>query len=46
VDDRGITDQYFGGDREMRPKQEILFGVGSCRAIEVLGLEEPSIFPG
>ena len=44
ADDRGITDQYSGGDREMRPKQEILSGVGSCRAIEVMGLE-PSIFP-
>lgn len=44
LDDRGITGQYSGGDREMRPKQEILFGVGSCRAIEVPGLE-PSIFP-
>ena len=44
VDDRGITDQYSGGDREMRPKQEILLGVGSCRAIEVL-LLEPPIFP-
>ena len=42
--DRGITGQYSGGDREMRPKQEILLGVGSCRAIEVPGLE-PSIFP-
>lgn len=44
LDDRGITGQYSGGDREMRPKQEILFGVGSCRAIEVPRLE-PSIFP-
>ena len=44
VDDRSIIDQYSGGDREMRPKQEILSGVGSCRAIEVMGLE-PSIFP-
>lgn len=44
ADDRGITDQYSGGDREMRPKQEILFGVGSCQPIEVLGLD-PSIFP-
>jgi len=44
VDDRSIIDQYSGGDREMRPKQEILFGVGSCQPIEVLGLD-PSIFP-
>jgi hypothetical protein len=44
VDDRSIIDLYSGADREMRPKQEILFGVGSCRAIEVPGLE-PSIFP-
>lgn len=24
LDDRGITDQFSGGDCEMRPKQEIL----------------------
>jgi len=38
-DDRAITDQLYGGDREMRLKQEILLGVGGCRALQALGIE-------
>ena len=27
VEDRDITDQLYGGDREMRIKQEIMLGI-------------------
>lgn len=40
---RKITDQLYGGDLEMRIKQEILLGVGGCRALETLGIK-PSVF--
>ncbi|MBN1485209.1 MAG: alpha-glucan family phosphorylase, partial [Chloroflexia bacterium] len=36
--DRDITDQLYGGDLEMRIKQELMLGVGGCRALEALGL--------
>jgi len=42
-EDRDITDQLYGGDSEMRLKQEILLGIGGYRALEALGLE-PSVF--
>ena len=38
-EDRDITDQLYGGDREMRIRQEILLGIGGYRALEALGLE-------
>jgi starch phosphorylase len=38
-EDRDITDALYGGDREMRLKQEILLGIGGYRALEALGLE-------
>jgi starch phosphorylase len=38
-EDQDITDQLYGGDTEMRLKQEILLGVGGARALEALGLE-------
>jgi starch phosphorylase len=38
-EDRDVTDQLYGGDREMRLKQEILLGIGGCRALEALGIE-------
>jgi starch phosphorylase len=41
-DDRKITDQLYGGDREMRIKQEIVLGVGGCRALKALQIE-PSV---
>ncbi|MFX8141289.1 alpha-glucan phosphorylase, partial [Acinetobacter baumannii] len=37
-EDRDLTDQLYGGDPEMRLKQEILLGVGGYRALEALGL--------
>lgn len=38
-DDQNLTDQLYGGDREMRIKQEILLGIGGLRALSALGLE-------
>lgn len=37
-DDRQITGQLYGGDKEMRLKQEILLGIGGARALEALNL--------
>ncbi len=42
-EDRDITDQLYGGDSEMRIKQEILLGIGGYRALEALGLE-PTVY--
>ena len=41
--DRNITDQLYGGDHEMRIKQEIVLGIGGCRALKALQLE-PSVY--
>lgn len=38
-EDQDLTDQLYGGDREMRIKQEILLGIGGLRALYALGLE-------
>jgi starch phosphorylase len=40
---RDITDQLYGGDREMRIRQEILLGVGGVRALQTIGLE-PTVY--
>ncbi len=37
--DQDLTDQLYGGDREMRIKQEILLGIGGLRALYALGIE-------
>ena len=37
-EDRDITDQLYGGDHEMRIRQEIVLGIGGIRALEALGL--------
>ena len=42
-EDRDITDQLYGGDLEMRLKQEILLGIGGHRALEALGLA-PTVY--
>ncbi len=42
-DDRDITDQLYGGDLEVRLKQEILLGIGGFRALEALGLA-PTVY--
>ena len=36
---RGITAQLYGGDREMRLRQEIVLGIGGVRALKALGIE-------
>ncbi len=42
-EDREITAQLYGGDRDMRFRQEILLGVGGVRALDVMGLK-PTVF--
>lgn len=37
-EDRIITHQLYGGDLEMRLRQEIVLGIGGYRALEALGL--------
>lgn len=38
-EDRTITATLYGGDKEMRIKQEILLGIGGIRALKALGIE-------
>ncbi len=40
---REITSVLYGGDKDMRIRQEILLGIGGVRALRALGLE-PTIF--
>lgn len=40
--DRGITGQLYGGDREMRIKQEIILGIGGLRALDAMNMR-PSV---
>ena len=42
-DDRHITTRLYGGDQEMRIRQEIALGFGGVRALRTLELE-PSVF--
>ncbi|MBX6342258.1 MAG: alpha-glucan family phosphorylase, partial [Thermomicrobiaceae bacterium] len=42
-EDRDITDQLYGGDIEMRIKQEIMLGIGGYRALEALELR-PTVY--
>jgi starch phosphorylase len=37
--DQDITNQLYGGDRDMRIKQEILLGIGGYKALGVVGLD-------
>ena len=37
--DREITGELYGGDNEMRLKQEILLGIGGYRALEAAGVQ-------
>lgn len=37
-DDQNITDQLYGGDIELRLKQEIILGIGGLRALKSLGI--------
>ena len=36
---RGITSELYGGDAEMRLKQEIVLGIGGWRLLRAMGLE-------
>lgn len=36
--DQGITDTLYGGDQEMRIRQELILGLGGMRALKALGL--------
>jgi len=36
--DRGITSQLYGGDMEMRIKQELVLGTGGTRALAAMGI--------
>jgi glycogen phosphorylase len=42
-EDRDITDQLYGGDKEMRIRQEILLGIGGYRALRAMGLA-PTVY--
>ena len=42
-EDRGITSRLYGGDSEMRIKQEMFLGVGGIRLIEALGMK-PTVY--
>ncbi len=38
-EDRQITAQLYGGDQEMRIRQEIMLGIGGVRALRALGIQ-------
>ncbi|MFN2129319.1 MAG: alpha-glucan family phosphorylase [Anaerolineae bacterium] len=40
-EDQDITDQLYGGDLEMRLKQEMMLGIGGVRALQLLGHQPP-----
>jgi starch phosphorylase len=42
-EDRAITAQLYGGDNDMRIRQEIVLGIGGTRALDALGLS-PTVF--
>jgi len=42
-EDRDITDQLYGGDLEMRLKQEMMLGIGGFRACQMLDLH-PQVY--
>ncbi|MCL2337729.1 MAG: alpha-glucan family phosphorylase, partial [Firmicutes bacterium] len=42
-EDRGITGQLYGGDRQNRLAQEIMLGVGGVRTLQTMGIE-PSVW--
>ncbi|HEV7667827.1 MAG TPA: alpha-glucan family phosphorylase [Thermoanaerobaculia bacterium] len=41
-EDRSLTDRLYGGDTETRIQQEVLLGVGGCRALAAIGIH-PSV---
>jgi len=36
---RAVTAQLYGGDTETRIRQEVLLGIGGCRALELAGIK-------
>ncbi len=42
-EDRKITAELYGGDTEMRIRQEIVLGIGGVRALRALGIK-PSVY--
>jgi len=38
IEDRQITAQLYGGDNDMRLRQEIILGIGGFRALQTLGI--------
>lgn len=40
---RNLTARLYGGDVEMRIRQEILLGIGGCRVLQAMGIK-PSVF--
>ena len=43
ADDKKITYQLYGGDSDMRIKQEVVLGIGGFQALEMLGIQ-PTVF--
>ncbi|HEV2046996.1 MAG TPA: alpha-glucan family phosphorylase [Chthoniobacterales bacterium] len=43
AEDRLITAELYGGDLEMRMRQEIMLGIGGVKALSALGIE-PEVF--
>src|SRR6201997_1549039 len=43
AEDRRITAELYGGDLEMRMRQEIVLGIGGVKALTVLGIQ-PDVF--
>src|SRR5207253_9026386 len=43
AEDRLITAELYGGDLEMRMRQEIVLGIGGVNALNALGIE-PDVF--
>ncbi len=42
-EDRLITEQLYGGDTDMRIRQEIVLGIGGVRALDALGIK-PDVY--
>jgi starch phosphorylase len=42
-EDRAITDQLYGGDLDLRFRQEIVLGIGGVRALKALGMT-PTVY--
>ncbi|WAC06415.1 MAG: alpha-glucan family phosphorylase [Thermodesulfobacteriota bacterium] len=43
ADDKKITYQLYGGDSEMRIKQEVVLGIGGFQTLDMLGIQ-PTVF--